>query len=169
MFKTRIITLFILIVSLTVIAVAATTAAAQDRVKIHKVAEVDTTGSVSSDGRSLTYTDWTTGNLAVRDLATGEKHHLTSKGWPEFAFPSTISPDGQQVAYGWTNQDGSCDLRIINLDGSEPRVVYHDQKAMSVQHGTGHRTANTLWLPSGKKKERARLYWSLWRMVPYEC
>ena len=77
MFKTRIITLFILIVSLTVIAVAATTAAAQDRVKIHKVAEVDNTGSVSSDGRSLTYTDWTTGNLAVRDLATGEKRQLT--------------------------------------------------------------------------------------------
>ncbi len=125
-----------------VIAVATSSGTAQDRVKLHKVAEVDTSGSVSSDGRFLSYTAWDTGNLVMRDLQTGENRRLTNRGWPEFAFPSTISPDGKQVAYGWTNHDGSCDLRIINLDGSEPRVVYHDQKAVSVQPRD--------WSPDGK-------------------
>ena len=50
MFKTRIITLLILVTSLTVIAVAATTAAAQDRVNVDKVADIDTGGSVSGLG-----------------------------------------------------------------------------------------------------------------------
>ncbi len=41
--------------------------------KTYKVAELmDLFGAVSPDGRFLTYTDWRTGDLAVRDLKTGE-------------------------------------------------------------------------------------------------
>jgi hypothetical protein len=36
-----------------------------------KVAEVDAMGDVSADGRLLTYVDWDTGDLALRDLVTG--------------------------------------------------------------------------------------------------
>ena len=35
-------------------------------------------GAVSLDGRYLTATDWKTGDLSIRDLATGEMRHVTS-------------------------------------------------------------------------------------------
>ena len=97
----------------------------------YKVAEVGP-GAISPDGRFLSYTDWSTGDLAVQDLKTGEKRHLTDKGsWlkaPEFAQAvQAISPDGKQVAYGWQSKNG-CDLRIIGLDGSNPRVLYRNDE-----------------------------------------
>ena len=45
----------------------------------YKVADVDG-AAISPDGRFLTYTDWSTGDLALQDLKTGEKRHLTNKG-----------------------------------------------------------------------------------------
>jgi tetratricopeptide (TPR) repeat protein len=42
--------------------------------------DVDTEGAPSSDGKYLPYVDWSTGDLAIRDLATGENHHITHKG-----------------------------------------------------------------------------------------
>ena len=42
-----------------------------------KVAELDAMGDVSADGRLLTYVDWSTGDLALRDLHTGEDRRLT--------------------------------------------------------------------------------------------
>ncbi len=92
---------------------------------------VDIEGSVSSDGRHISFVDWETGDLAIRDLETGTNRRLTNKGsWldsSESAGSPKMSPDGQQVAYGWSNKDGSCDLRLIGIDGSNPRVVYNNR------------------------------------------
>ncbi len=56
-------------------------------------------GTISPDGRFLTYTDWKNGaSLALRDLTTGTNHRLTSGGPTQF---SAISRDGKQVAYEW--------------------------------------------------------------------
>ncbi|MFQ5789720.1 MAG: TolB family protein, partial [Acidobacteriota bacterium] len=100
--------------------------------ELHKVAEVDITGAISPDDRFLTYTDWSTGNLALRDLKTGEDRHLTNKGsWlesDEFALFSTISPDSKKVAYAWFSKDGFYDLRMIGADGSDPGVLYRDEE-----------------------------------------
>ena len=89
-------------------------------------------GAVSSDGRYLTFTDWETGDLAIRELATGRNRRLTSKGsWndsDEFAEGSVVSPEGKQIAYAWYNKDGLYDLRIIGSDGSNPRVLYSSDK-----------------------------------------
>ena len=41
---------------------------------------VDTEGNVSADGRYLTFVDWETGDLAVRDLVAGTNRRLTNKG-----------------------------------------------------------------------------------------
>lgn len=109
---------------------------AQDPVKVepqqYKVVEVDTTGSVSPDGRFLSYVDWSTGDLAIHDLKTGEGRHLTNKGFwldsSEFAVFSTISPCGTQVAYAWFNKDGFWELRVIGVDGSGPRVLYRNRE-----------------------------------------
>ena len=80
-------------------------------------------GSVSPDGRYLSYTDQTTGDLALRDLATGTTRRLTNEG-SSTERGSAISPDGKEVVYDWFNKDGSPDLRIMRLDGSAPRILY---------------------------------------------
>ncbi len=86
-----------------------------------KVADVDAMGDVSPDGRYLTYVDWNTGDLALRDLGSGEDRHLTNKGW--WAEYSLISPDGASVAYAWHRDDGVYDLHLVGIDGSAPRVL----------------------------------------------
>jgi len=84
-------------------------------------------GQVSPDGRFVTFTDWSTGDLAIHELATGQDRHLTNNGpygtSDEFTEFSVPSPDSRQVAYNWYNSDGSYDLRILGLDGSKPRVL----------------------------------------------
>lgn len=99
-------------------------------------------GSVSPDGRYLSDVDWTTGDLALRDLVTGKTRRLTSEGLlldsPSF---SVISPDGKQVAYNWFNKNGPPDLRVVRVDGSAPRVLY------SVKGGLAFPTD---WSPDGK-------------------
>jgi len=85
--------------------------------------DIDTEGSVSPDGRYLSYVDWTTGDLALRDLATGKMRHLTNAAESGGnAFFSAISPDGKQVAYEWY-KDGSGDLRLVGVDGSASRIL----------------------------------------------
>ncbi len=112
----------------------------------YKVADVDG-GAISPDGRFLTYTDWSTGDLALQDLKTGEKRHLTHKGpWlesSEFAqWQQAISPDGRQVAYAWQIERDLCELRIIGLVGSEPRVIYRNEEIRYIEVED--------WSPDGK-------------------
>ena len=99
--------------------------------------EVDVTGAPSPDGRYLSFVDWETGDLAVRDLKTGRNRHLTNKGsWnesSEFAYYSRISPDGMQVAYAWFNEDLFFDLRLISFDGSGLRVLYRNEELAYLQ------------------------------------
>ena len=68
----------------------------------YKVADVSG-GAISSDGRFLSHTAWSTGDLVLQDLKTGEKRHLTTKGsWEQSAdfaaSKQAIAPDGKQVA-----------------------------------------------------------------------
>ena len=88
---------------------------------------VDIEGGISHDGRYLSFTDWSTGDLAVRDMTTGEIRRLTNKGsWSsnEQADFSTVSPDGKQVAYAWSDKNYDYSLRVVRIDGSEPRILY---------------------------------------------
>lgn len=84
-------------------------------------------GSLSPDGRYLSCVDMSSGDLAVRELATGKMRHLTHKSSTESseqAFFSIISPDGKEVAYNWFGGKDGPDLRVVRWDGSAPRVVY---------------------------------------------
>lgn len=92
--------------------------------------EVDLSGGISSDGRYLSYVDWETGDLAIRDLSTGKNRRLTEAPPGEFAFYSRISPDGRHVAYVWVDEEHPYHLRVTSVDdlrnGVEPRVLFRD-------------------------------------------
>jgi Tol biopolymer transport system component len=86
--------------------------------------------ALSPNGRSISSTDWTTGELVLTDLESKQKRRLTSKGtWfdsGEHAYGSVHSPNGEEIAYVWMNADGVMEARVIGLDGSGPRVLYRD-------------------------------------------
>lgn len=102
--------------------------------------------SLSPDGKYLCDVDWDTGNLVVRELATGNVRPLTGKtSWEEsgaYAYNSAISRDSKRVAFLWWNPEREAfDLRTIGLDGSGNRFVRHIQEkewfqpaAWSVDH-----------------------------------
>ena len=93
---------------------------------------VDSFGSISADGRYISHTDWSTGDLALRDLSTGTSRRLTDKGprsqSPDYAEETVMSPDGSQVAYSWyTGITDRYQLRILRTDGppgTPPRVLF---------------------------------------------
>jgi len=102
--------------------------------KIRKVwagPDVSSSGEPSPDGRYLSCVD-ESGDLVIREMATGKKLSLTNKGsWEEsaeFASTSRWSPDGKLVVYKWFNKDNFYDLRIIGLDGSGPRVLFQNKE-----------------------------------------
>lgn len=102
----------------------------------------DVSGKVSPDGRYVSFTHWGTGNLAIRDVASGEIRQLTagtdpSKAYAEYSVPS---PDGRRIAYAWSHS--TYDLCVIGVDGSKPRVL-------RVSGGGVSRQFPLAWSPDG--------------------
>lgn len=97
----------------------------------------DVGGRASADGRFLTFLDWTTCDLAVRDLVTGQNRNVTKyAGCMKQGFVpegSAISPDGKVIAFGVRHrrnpeiqrgqQTNVADLRTIGMDGSNERIL----------------------------------------------
>jgi Tol biopolymer transport system component len=110
--------------------------------------DVDFMGKVSPDGRFVSMVDWETGDLALRDLRTGEKRRMTTNGsWAQsagLAQFSAISPDGSRVAYAWreTNSNNE-DLRVVGLNGGQPHVIYRNEDVVEI--------GPLDWSPNGKQ------------------
>jgi len=102
-------------------------------------------GAISPDGRYLTYVDWNTGDLAVQEMSTGKKRHLTDKGsWFKsgaMAFCSRWSPDGKRIAYDWWDwgkKPNFVGIRIVSFDGKESQTLYqvkNPEKEVTITHG----------------------------------
>jgi Tol biopolymer transport system component len=93
---------------------------------------------ISPDGRLAVQTDWTTGDLAVRDLETGEVRHLThntGRFEPGEAEAARFSPDGKWIAYTWYDeaQPAFYKLGLVDIEGANPRLVYRDQSTSWIQ------------------------------------
>ncbi len=64
----------------------------------------DVTGKVSPDGRFLSFTNWETGDVAIRDLTTGQNRLITDNHDPyRYIEPSVPSPDSKSIAYTCDN------------------------------------------------------------------
>ena len=105
-------------------------------------------GRVSPDGRFLSFTDWDNDDsLTIHDFATGENRRLTGKGTTAASSRSNgrsvLSPDSKQIAYDCYNEDGFEDLRIIGVDGSEPRLLYSNREQV-------RRIEPAAWSPDGR-------------------
>ena len=81
---------------------------------------------ISPDGRYINYIDWNEISIKIKDLSNGTTHTISNEGtWTkpvEFPDKSIWSPDGKQLAYYWFEANIS-ELHIVNLDGSDNRVI----------------------------------------------
>jgi tetratricopeptide (TPR) repeat protein len=110
---------------------------------------VDMFGTVSPDGRFLTYIDWgRAGNLMLHDFLNGSDRALTnnvSYGQYGQAQWSAISKDGKQVAFEWYSAESRrLELRVGNLletGAIQSRAVLTNPEFRGM-HTTGRRTAN---------------------------
>jgi Tol biopolymer transport system component len=102
--------------------------------------EVDLYGTVSPDGRYLTYVDWTkTSDLMVRDLIANISRQLTNDAGKSGGGDwSTISRDGAQAAYRWwgSTRPLQYEVRVVTLTGSgvpTPRTIWRGSGSESVR------------------------------------
>lgn len=88
--------------------------------------------SPSPDGRYVAFVDWSTGDVAMHDLRTGEDIRLTDKGsWTDngsWAEEPLFSPDGRGVAYAYGNVqppegEWRYELRTVEVGDTAQRVL----------------------------------------------
>ncbi len=96
-------------------------------------------GSPSPDGKYFAFYFDPQADLAIREFATGKVRRLYLKGGA--VDNSCWSPDGKQLAYGWgIRARDTHEIRIVNLDGSNPRTIYESKDWV----------APYAWSPDGK-------------------
>jgi Tol biopolymer transport system component len=104
--------------------------------------KVDVYGSISPDGRLLSFVDWANhGALAIHDLTTGKDRTVEPGGEAEY---STISKDGKLVAYSWFKRDvWRYEVRLANLTGdAKPRRLFDSPEINDIEPYD--------WTPDGK-------------------
>lgn len=86
--------------------------------------------SPTPDGRFLVGVHQETGDVEVREVATGAVRLLThmEKPWESgMTDAARVSPDGKRVAFNWWEPGlGRYVLRVIDMDGSHPAIIYSD-------------------------------------------
>ena len=125
--------------------------AANGSAVVRKLWTGDILGTISADGRRLSYTDWSSGNLAVHDFALGTDRTVTgnkpgSGARESFAEESAISKDGDQIAYTWFDDtQRQYELRLVDLRNAgvpRSRLLYRNDDLNWIGPGD--------WSPDGK-------------------
>jgi Tol biopolymer transport system component len=108
------------------------------------------TGIVSADGRYISFTHQETGDVAIRELATGTVRRIThvATPWSEMADEAVVSPDGEQITYRWlvgrAGEPPTEQLRVSALrDDAAPRILFS---------GPGNEYFRRVsWTPDGRR------------------
>jgi serine/threonine protein kinase len=82
--------------------------------------------SVSPDGHSIAETLWDTGDLAIRDIASGRVKRITHRpAVPGYhvTWGAIFSPDNRHLIFSWNSSRTEADTRIIGADGKGERVL----------------------------------------------
>ncbi len=136
--------LFLMILSSLAVSLVTAQEPAKVAPKHYKVAAAEAPDPrVTPDGRYRLYAEEDGAgdeHLFLRDLTTGETRRLT-KG-PGSAGEAIMSPDGRLIAYAWETEDRLIELRIVGIDGSEPRVFYSNRDVLLLRVHE--------WSPDGK-------------------
>jgi cytochrome c peroxidase len=103
--------------------------------------------SLTPDGRFMAVTDWSSGDIAIREMATGKLKRLMAKpgGWEsdDVGEYAVLSPDRKQAAYLWYEGGRDPHLRVIGTAaGSKPRILVRNPEFSYV--------IPAAWSPDGK-------------------
>lgn len=91
-------------------------------------------GGPDPKGEKLTVVDPVSGDLTLRDLNTSEISRLTQNtATGEFAYFSTFSRNGQQIAYAWFNEERFYELRVIDVATRKHRLLHRNEERRFVQ------------------------------------
>jgi Tol biopolymer transport system component len=109
-------------------------------------------GTVTPDGRFMTYVDGETEQVTLRDLRNGTDRPLTSGTRAYIARDAreltAISRDGRQVAFEWaTPNSGEIELRLANLEGTG---VPESRRLLSFKLDDALAISVFDWSPDGK-------------------
>lgn len=92
---------------------------------------------ITPDGRNVLHTKWDSGNIVIRDLATGAVRnitHNTGEYQPGWGRSPRVSRDGRWVAYRWyPRAPATVQLHVSSIDGSGSRTIYDDRTASDIQ------------------------------------
>ena len=110
----------------------------------------DDEADLSPDGRLMVSTDWDSGDIAIRDMSTGQMKRLlakpgTLKDSDTYAETPVFSPDLRQIVYLWqTDEKGQgAQLRVMpNAVGGKARVLVDNPEYSYYEP--------TAWSPDGK-------------------
>ena len=99
--------------------------------QIWKEPYTDYLGSISFDGRLHAYVYWGNGDVAIKNLITGENQILTHEAdlgdSIHFAQSPVISKNGKQIAYSWWKPNHTFDVLLIDVDNPIPRLLYRQE------------------------------------------
>ena len=89
--------------------------------------------SVSPDSSYKYFGRWindSVGHLFSKNLKTGDTISLT-KG-PGYYGKVIMSPSGRQLVYEWIIDDKFTEIRMVGIDGTNPRILYSDSVLFSL-------------------------------------
>ncbi len=89
--------------------------------------DIDDSGEISPNGKFLSYIDWSTGDLAVYEITTGNKRKLTNIGqgsnYHQYAYSPIWSNDGSRIYYAYFVSPNLSEIRTIGLNNSQPQTI----------------------------------------------
>ena len=112
------------------------------------VDSADLWGTISVDGRFVSYLDRPSNDIVVRDLSAGTDRVLSRGTRGEVGGYTVIARDGKQVAFGQNSRSrGEVALNVVNAQGTGIPEV---RRLLAFSYGDANEIAPFDWSPDGR-------------------